>query len=94
MNGTKLVIAIWLIGVLLVGCAPSSDPPPATPTAYSVPVPPTATTVPPTPTLNLPVAPEVGALAPEVALAALGGESIELSDYRGKLVLLNFWTTW
>ncbi|NLS76239.1 MAG: redoxin domain-containing protein, partial [Chloroflexi bacterium] len=57
-------------------------------------VPPTATTVPPTPTLNLPVAPEVGALAPEVALPALGGDSIELSDYRGKLVLLNFWTTW
>jgi len=33
-------------------------------------------------------------LAPDFALKTLSGEVVKLSDYRGKLVLLNFWTTW
>ncbi|NLS76286.1 MAG: hypothetical protein GXY76_03400, partial [Chloroflexi bacterium] len=79
MKPISLVLLAGLLAALLAGCAPSGAPQPTTPAVYSVPVPPTATTVPPTPTLNLPVAPEVGALAPEVALPALGGDSIELS---------------
>lgn len=30
----------------------------------------------------------------DFALENLEGEVVQLSDYRGKLVLLNFWTTW
>jgi peroxiredoxin len=32
--------------------------------------------------------------APEVELKTLAGEPLRLSDYRGRVVLLNFWATW
>jgi cytochrome c biogenesis protein CcmG/thiol:disulfide interchange protein DsbE len=32
--------------------------------------------------------------APEVALADLEGDTLRLSDHRGKVVLLGFWATW
>lgn len=35
-----------------------------------------------------------GELAPDFTLENLDGEEVSLSDYRGKLVLLNFWATW
>jgi thiol-disulfide isomerase/thioredoxin len=34
------------------------------------------------------------AKAPPVALKDLRGRAISLSDYKGKIVLLNFWATW
>ena len=36
----------------------------------------------------------VGDAAPDFALPALDGRSTRLTDYRGKVVLLNFWATW
>lgn len=36
----------------------------------------------------------VGELAPDFTLNNLEGEEVNLSDYRGKLVFLNFWATW
>jgi peroxiredoxin len=38
--------------------------------------------------------PQEGFLAPDFSLQDLGGKSITLSDFRGKVVLLNFWATW
>lgn len=38
--------------------------------------------------------PEAGALAPDFALNNLDGETVRLSDYRDRPVLLNFWATW
>ena len=35
-----------------------------------------------------------GALAPDFTISSLDGQSISLSDLRGKPVVLNFWTTW
>jgi thiol-disulfide isomerase/thioredoxin len=32
--------------------------------------------------------------APTLALRDINGRSLSLSDYRGKVVLLNFWATW
>ncbi len=32
--------------------------------------------------------------APEFALKDSGGQLVKLSDYKGKVVLLNFWATW
>lgn len=32
--------------------------------------------------------------APDFALESLQGETVHLSDFRGKVVLLNFWATW
>jgi len=39
-------------------------------------------------------APTVGNLAPNFQLDNLEGESVSLSDFRGKPVMLNFWATW
>jgi cytochrome c biogenesis protein CcmG, thiol:disulfide interchange protein DsbE len=36
----------------------------------------------------------VGKVAPDFALADLHDKPIKLSDYRGKVVFLNFWATW
>ncbi|MBI4876721.1 MAG: TlpA family protein disulfide reductase [Acidobacteria bacterium] len=33
-------------------------------------------------------------MAPEFALKDVTGKTVRLSDYRGKVVVLNFWATW
>ncbi|WP_194841202.1 peroxiredoxin family protein [Sporosarcina cascadiensis] len=35
-----------------------------------------------------------GDLAPDFELTTLAGETVKLSDYRGKKVMLNFWGSW
>lgn len=37
---------------------------------------------------------EKGDLAPDFKLETLEGDAVNLSDYRGEKVLLNFWATW
>ncbi len=37
---------------------------------------------------------QVGSPAPELTLKTLDGQTVKLSDYRGKVVMLNFWATW
>jgi hypothetical protein len=44
--------------------------------------------------VDLPVAPIVGAVAPDFELVSLDGDKVSLSDLRGQVVQLNFWTTW
>ena len=43
---------------------------------------------------GLPPAPEVGRPAPDFTLTDLEGNSVTLSDFRGKVVFINFWATW
>jgi cytochrome c-type biogenesis protein len=35
-----------------------------------------------------------GELAPEIVLQDLQGQTVKMSDYRGKVVILNFWASW
>ncbi|MED3891580.1 redoxin domain-containing protein [Peribacillus frigoritolerans] len=37
---------------------------------------------------------KIGAKAPNFYLKTLDGKQVELSDYEGKKVMLNFWATW
>jgi peroxiredoxin len=37
---------------------------------------------------------EKNALAPDFSLGSLSGEEVRLSEFRGQVVLLNFWATW
>jgi len=43
---------------------------------------------------EIPTAPEVDAYAPDFSLPSLNDKTIHLSDYQGKVVLLNFWAVW
>ena len=43
---------------------------------------------------SLPIAPEIGAIAPNFSLTTVNGEQISLHDLRGKTVLVNYWVTW
>lgn len=38
--------------------------------------------------------PDIGSPAPDFTLTDIHGEQVNLSDFRGKLVVLNFWATW
>jgi thiol-disulfide isomerase/thioredoxin len=38
--------------------------------------------------------PAVNDVAPEISLADLSGKMVRLSDYSGKVVLINFWASW
>ncbi len=38
--------------------------------------------------------PQIGATSPPFTLVDLEGRQVSLSDFRGKVVLLNFWATW
>lgn len=44
--------------------------------------------------LDVPVGNRVGQLAPEFALAELDGGEVALSDFRNRVVVLDFWATW
>jgi peroxiredoxin len=44
--------------------------------------------------VTLEPAPVAGHPAPDFALPTLAGETVRLSDFKGKPVLVNFWATW
>jgi peroxiredoxin len=53
-----------------------------------------AQTTPTATTSALPDTLTAGAVAPDFAVEKFGGGTLKLSDYRGKVVVLDFWATW
>ena len=43
---------------------------------------------------NQPVEPAIGKPAPEIEGEDIDGQRFKLSDYRGKVILLDFWGNW
>ncbi len=43
--------------------------------------------------VSLECAPEIGKCAPSFELADVNGKKVKLEDYKGKVVLINFWAT-
>lgn len=65
------------------------------PSVASLPTATAAQTFPtPVPTPQPVEAPKEGAIAPEIRLETLEGQDISLAEYRGQVVLVNFWATW
>src|SRR5262249_1716850 len=52
---------------------------------------PAPVTMPPPPTATVDV---LGSPAPDFHLQSLDGQTVRLSDFRGRIVFLNFWATW
>jgi len=46
------------------------------------------------PPKSIPEGPRVGFRAPGFAVPTLDGQNLSLADYRGKVVMINFWATW
>jgi len=45
-------------------------------------------------TSNVPIGPYVGDRAPDFSAMTTDGRRVSLSDYRGEIVVLDFWATW
>ena len=76
---------LLLLGLLLVGCSRQKN---QEQQAKQEPKPIKPAQPPP------PVGLEVGNLAPEIEGEDVDGKKFKLTDYRGKVVLLDFWATW
>ena len=80
--------------------ATAAPAPTATPTPANTPVPtptlaPTATAAPaPTPRVIRRASDGAPEAAPDFAVETFAGETLRLSDLRGKVVVLNFWASW
>lgn len=89
-----LLMAMLLVGGSLRPQAPAAPPPgtlPSAPAAEGTPPPADQgkTAQEPSPSVIA-----VGTPAPDFELEDVTGRTVRLSDYRGKVVFLNFWATW
>lgn len=79
----KLLHILFIAALLAVGCSPNSETAEVDHTSIS-------TSTPGAPSVGV----DVGDIAPDVELVSPDGSVHHLSDYRGKVVFLNFWATW
>jgi peroxiredoxin len=72
---------------------PALDPEPAEVLAPTAPIAEEATTTSPTPAL-VATGSRIGERAPDFSLRSLGGEIASLAQFRGRVVILDFWASW
>jgi len=75
------VIIVFLISAVIIDQVTHSNPAPATKPVSDT-------------QKNVKTGNRVGDLAPDFKLITIDNREINLSDYRGKNVILNFWATW
>jgi hypothetical protein len=78
--------ALGALGVLVAACAPGDAVPGSSSSSSR-----SAVAMAPA---NARIGREVGNLAPDFDAKDVEGKSFKLSDYRGKVVLLDFWGFW
>jgi len=82
MNLSSLrLLALFCSGLLTGGAAFAADAPVSLPAAKPAPK-------------KMFAGPRAGELAPELIAVGPDGRAVKLSDYHGKIVLLDFWATW
>lgn len=93
----RAFVAVLLAGILAAGCGGVDRPEEKAPVTLSQPevtVTPGPASVPPDVAVKKP-APLRGYPAPEIAGQDVrSGETVSLSQFKGKVVLVNFWATW
>jgi hypothetical protein len=77
------ILLAGIIGLIVTACNQKPPRPRATPTPIR-----------PAPSGPLTVGLDIGQLAPEIEGVDLHGNRFKLSDYRGKVVMLDFWGNW
>jgi peroxiredoxin len=77
----KVIAAVFLVSLLTVAIVQAMEKDPVTPETTS-------------PSTASKEGLAVGAKAPDFELKTLTGETIKLSNLKGKRVMLNFWATW
>ena len=88
-----LVSVVLLVAIVLAGCA-MGQPPAVAPTATPEPLGPAEPTPTPAPAPQGPEPIVKGMEAPDFTLVDLDGVEHSLSDFRGQVVMLNFWASW
>ena len=93
MKNTRLPLLLWgLLAFMLISLSGVVIADKVSHNAPAQTAPQAATTK--LPENNIIVGNKIGMTAPEFTLKTIDGREINLSDYRGKNVLLNFWATW
>ncbi|MFC2018761.1 peroxiredoxin family protein [Chloroflexota bacterium] len=91
-----ILLVIIILGLLVSGCSVRLEEGPAD--DNRVVTPPDDSVIKPAPDNGASTKPDDSAklanLAPDFTLRNLDGEDVSLSDFRGKVVLLNFWASW
>ncbi len=90
-----LVVLLGAVGIALVLSSESNNDV-ADGRIHRYPTPPAVTFTPPTPLPSATPLPDplIGSPAPAVSLNTLDGSPIQLADYAGDVIFLNFWASW